>query len=248
MDVKFNKFVVPTQPISSGSELVHGIRYNATSGQMTRHGVNVDAVPKISALTDFLTYLRCFDKPVLMGHGIGTFDVPILLNQYHDIQLMDNFSSLGQVYMDTLVIARELIPPAEVPNFKLSSLVSQYTNVSVDHHDARMDAFAVQELFYARLQHITESKYLYPILYPVYYDSFNDLLTRKRITYVNAIQLAKSGLSLRHVYAAYELDGENGMSKLLSQTDVTGRPRVDDVPNLVKLFASLITDSRQAAD
>ena len=77
------------------------------------------------------------------------------------------------------------------------------------------------------------------MLYLDYYDSFEELASRKLITFTNVKRLAKSGLSLEHMQRAYEHDSQNGIAQLLSHPDVTGRPRVDDVPRLTKLFESL---------
>ena len=88
--------------------------------------------------------------PVLLGHNIASFDVPLLRRSLQLCQLDLQLPITG--FLDTYNIASKvLIKGKDVPNFKQVTLVSVLLNDTYEAHNALGDVKALQSLYTQKL-------------------------------------------------------------------------------------------------
>ena len=73
----FQSYVLPRCQISTTASKVTGLSYNQGTDKLYLRGTEVKAVPIQSALLDFIDFLKSHENPVLVGHNICSFDIPV---------------------------------------------------------------------------------------------------------------------------------------------------------------------------
>lgn len=144
-DKTFNAYTVPVGPVDQGATEVTGLSVN--EGRLCHWETPVPTVPLPEVFTSFLAFLRSFPGPVLLAAHNAKFDWVVLarvLDQFPHLLLQ--FQRVVPGYLDTLLLSRRLHP--DLPNYKLSSLVSYFLEEAFDAHNAEEDARVLQQLFY----------------------------------------------------------------------------------------------------
>lgn len=147
-----NKYVVPRKKMSLAASRVTGIRFSFNDNQMFCKGQRVETVNVHAALLDFIEILKGFDNPVLVGHNIISFDIPVLLHKLREFHLLNDFLSTVHLCIDTLKLSRKLFKKEEVGNFRQQTLVSVLLKKDYSAHDALQDVLLLQELFFGYTQ------------------------------------------------------------------------------------------------
>ena len=88
----FNVFVSPRQAISSKASEITGLSYSFERNQMYRHGAPVESMDIRQALVEFLEYINKYSKPVLVGHNIFCYDIPVLGNLLREFHFLSNYT------------------------------------------------------------------------------------------------------------------------------------------------------------
>lgn len=101
-----NKYVVPRKRMSLAASRVTGIRFSSNDNQMFCKGQRVETVNVHAALLDFIEFLKGFENPVLVGHNIISFDIPVLLHKLSEFHLLNEFLSTVHLCIDTLKLSR----------------------------------------------------------------------------------------------------------------------------------------------
>lgn len=114
--------------------------YNVQIHNITKNDVK-DAKNWNQLYDDFAYY---FDNSIMVAHNAG-FDMRVLknLNDFYQIKYPRS------VYYDTVELARKMLP--YLPNHKLNT-VSQHLEITLDHHNAKSDAYACGLIVYKCLQ------------------------------------------------------------------------------------------------
>jgi DNA polymerase III epsilon subunit-like protein len=105
----FNKYVMPRQPISTSATAITGLSFDFTVNQMYHHDEPVNSEHLYTVLLDFLDFLRRKNKPILFGHNIAAYDVPILLIKLQENNLLSEFLQHITGCIDTLKLSKKKV-------------------------------------------------------------------------------------------------------------------------------------------
>lgn len=175
-----NKYVVPRKRMSLAASRVTGIRFSSNDNQMFCKGQRVETVNVHAALLDFIEFLKGFENPVLVGHNIISFDIPVLLHKLSEFHLLNEFLSTVHLCIDTLKLSRKLFKK-EVGNFRQQTLVSVLLKMEYSAHDALQDVLLLQELFMGVLNENLSKNDLYHINFKDPFSSFTPLVEKKYV-------------------------------------------------------------------
>ncbi|KAI4877296.1 hypothetical protein NFI96_011845 [Prochilodus magdalenae] len=143
-DEIFNVYMLPRCSITQGASKVTGL---TTYGRrLFLHRQQVDTVPIKEALISFISFLKTFSRPVLVGHNCRRFDCPILLRILREFDLLDEFMGVVFAFVDTLSLSREMFA---LPKYSQPFLVQHFLNKSYGAHNATEDVRALQDLYTA---------------------------------------------------------------------------------------------------
>jgi uncharacterized protein YprB with RNaseH-like and TPR domain len=96
--MKFNRFAIPRQEISLSASQVTGIRFSRMDNQMYSRGQKVESVPIHDCLLDFIDFLKSIKNPVLVGHNIIAFDIPVIMDKLTEFHLKTEFLSVVKLH------------------------------------------------------------------------------------------------------------------------------------------------------
>ncbi|XP_061170963.1 uncharacterized protein LOC133180458 [Saccostrea echinata] len=80
-DSEFNVYIQPNQPISKNATAISGITYSFEKNTVYYNGKEVESKSLRSSLVKFIEYLQRHDNPILVGHNIMSYDIPVLSNK-----------------------------------------------------------------------------------------------------------------------------------------------------------------------
>lgn len=206
-----NKYVVPRKKMSLAASRVTGIRFSFNDNQMFCKGQRVETVNVHAALLDFIEFLKGFDNPVLVGHNIISFDIPVLLHKLREFHLLNDFLSTVHLCIDTLKLSRKLFKKEEVGNFRQQTLVSVLLKKDYSAHDALL----LQELFLGILNEKLSKNDLCHINFKDLLSSFTPLVEKKCMSTTSARKLAQQGIGFYHLKIAQKRDSSSGVEIIL---------------------------------
>ncbi|XP_053497506.1 uncharacterized protein plex9.1 [Ictalurus furcatus] len=138
----FNVYILPRCPIDYGASRVTGLTIR--SRKLLLDGQQVQTVPLREALNLFISFLKTFSRPVLVGHNCKRFDCPILLRIMTEFNLLKEFQDVVSAYLDTLLLSKQMFM---LQKYSQPFLVQHFLQKSYRAHDATEDVRALQELF-----------------------------------------------------------------------------------------------------
>lgn len=142
-----NLFMVPRCRIEPGASRITGFRVRRHRLFHHRKPVLTNSLQE--ALVSFMTFLRMFGRPLLVGHNIRRFDCPVLARALDEFDLKVAFQAGIMGFLDSLPLTRQLLKDSEVKSFKQENLVKTVLGDSYAAHDALADVQALQKLFWA---------------------------------------------------------------------------------------------------
>ncbi|XP_060699803.1 uncharacterized protein LOC132827212 isoform X1 [Hemiscyllium ocellatum] len=151
----FNKYIVPKKPMSKRAEKVTGIQ--VIDGILYLRGKSQTTCSLQDAMTAFLKFLQSLDRPLLIGHNIWRFDSPIILRAWKRLSMKDQFAGCVTGFLDTLWLAKEVIPRSEVSSYRQCHLVRAIIGEDYEAHNAIEDVKSLQKL-YTSLEFTPEQK------------------------------------------------------------------------------------------
>ena len=145
---EFNCYLRPIVPISSTATDIIGLQYSLNNNQMRLNGQEVDSVDTRLGILLFIDYLSKRNKPLLVGHKIASYDVPILVRLLQNRRLLSEILQHNVGCVDTLKVAKRAIPKHEVTNYKQETLVYTFLNgKTYSAQNARNYVIALHELY-----------------------------------------------------------------------------------------------------
>lgn len=179
---------------------------------MYHHGKPVDSKDIRIVLLEFIDFISKKKNPILFGHNIASFDIPVLMNKLRQHSLLSEFMLHVHGCIDTIKLARRKFKAKDIGNHKQQTLVSKLLGIEYDAHNACADVTSLYQL----LKHFDYTeKDVFPFNAAVLTDSFNLLIRASHITKLTARRLAQSGLCLKHLQLAFNRDSENGLKSIL---------------------------------
>ncbi|XP_063436090.1 uncharacterized protein LOC134717530 [Mytilus trossulus] len=228
-----NLYVSPRQSISSKASDVTGITFSFERNQMYCHGVPVESVCIRTALLQLIEMIQKKSRPVLVGHNIHSYDVPVLRNLLHEFNLLSSFDDLIYGCIDTLKIAKREIPKADVLNYKQQTLVQKFLEIVYDAHNSEEDVRSLYKLFHLKLKQTCSGKDLFPFNYLSIVEGFSSVIVKKIISKDTARKLSCTGLNLHHLELAYKRNNDDGVKSIMQEHGLKGK-----TANVFKKFFS----------
>lgn len=228
-----NLYVSPRQSISSKASDVTGITFSFERNQMYCHGVPVESVCIRTALLQLIEMIQKKSRPVLVGHNIHSYDVPVLRNLLREFNLLSSFDNLIYGCIDTLKIAKREIPKADVQNYKQQTLVQKFLEIVYDAHNSEEDVRSLYKLFHLKLKQTCSGKDLFPFNYLSIVEGFSGVIVKKVISKDTARKLSCTGLSLHHLELAYKRNNDDGVKSIMQEHGLKGK-----TANVFKKFFS----------
>ncbi|XP_062591669.1 DNA polymerase III subunit epsilon-like [Saccostrea cucullata] len=151
---KFSCYVTPRCNISKEASRVTGLTFSKLRNKLFLHGLEVPSKLPNVALLDFIEYLTSMNNPILVGHNITNFDIPVLTNRLIEFHLFSTFCKTVYGFIDTLKVSRRVFPKSEVQNHKQETLVEKILQFKYDAHNAVEDVHFLQLLFDGKLKHL----------------------------------------------------------------------------------------------
>ncbi|XP_071160714.1 uncharacterized protein [Mytilus edulis] len=208
----FNEYVSPREVISPKSSEITGLTFDFSCDQMYHHGKPVKSRDIQIVLLEFIEFIRKKKKPILFGHNIASFDIPILMNKLRQHSLLSEFMLHIYECIDTIKLTRRKLKTKDIGNHKQQTLVTKLLGVEYDAHNACADVTSLFQL----LAHFEYSeKDVFPFNSALLTDSYIPLIRDSHINKLTARRLAHSGLCLKHLQLAFNRDSENGLKSIL---------------------------------
>ncbi|VDI29330.1 Hypothetical predicted protein [Mytilus galloprovincialis] len=207
---KFQRYVIPRVEINIEASKVTGITYSHSTNTMYVRGQKVEPVTLQKALLDFISFIKEFNNPILIGHNICNFDIPIISEKLKECKLFTSFSTIVKGFIDTLKVAKKYVSNSDIPNFKQETLVKHFLGETYLAHNAIEDVKSLHSLYEMKLAHHIKSDDLYAFVYHKCLDSYSDILKSKAVSRLICVRLAKDGISLKHLKLAASRDS-NGI-------------------------------------
>ncbi|XP_062582689.1 uncharacterized protein LOC134244444 [Saccostrea cucullata] len=105
---EMNVYMRPTTQICLEASAATRLTY--IGGVLKHKGQTVTSVPPEDGLRYFLEFLKKFFKPILVGHNVQNFDVPVLVNQLAKYGLLEHFKENFSGFLDRMELAKKKNP------------------------------------------------------------------------------------------------------------------------------------------
>lgn len=145
-------YISPSQEITKKASEITGLKYDFESGCMFSGGQEVECIDIRLALLKLIDYVSKRENPILVGHNVLSFDIPILSKKLQEHGLLQEFLRHVSDCLDTLRLARKLFNKETVGNYKQPTLVQVLLGKSYQAHDALTDVKNLYELFVSKKQ------------------------------------------------------------------------------------------------
>ncbi|XP_061168632.1 uncharacterized protein LOC133177736 [Saccostrea echinata] len=190
---------------------------------MYLNGEEVNSINIHHALLDFLDFLKSKKCPVLVGHNIISYDIPILLKLLEEFGLLASFLQLICGCIDTLKLARKVFPKSQINNYKQTTLVKTFLGFEYDSHNALEDVKSLHRLFEEKLYSHCKDSDVFPFHVRKLESSFTEVIQEKKISKTVARRIANSGLGLKHLQLAFKRDPNVGVKSILQERGFRGK-------------------------
>ncbi|CAC5409036.1 unnamed protein product [Mytilus coruscus] len=208
----FNEYVSPREVISPKVSELTGLTFDFSCDQMYHHGKPVESRDIQIVLLEFIDFISKKKKPILFGHNIAAFDIPILMNKLRQHSLLSEFMLHIYGCIDTIKLARRKFKTKDIGNHKQQTLVTKLLGIEYDAHNACADVTSLFQL----IEHFEYSeKDVFPFNAALLTDSYIPSIRASHITKLTARRLAHSGLCPKHLQLAFNRDSENGLKSIL---------------------------------
>ncbi|XP_062621019.1 uncharacterized protein LOC134282637 [Saccostrea cucullata] len=215
-DRSINVYLNPSVPICKEASAATGLRYDM--GQLTLHGEPVPSTSQVDGLTQFVDFVRdCESKPVIVGHNIQNFDLPIL--QYHLQRhgLLKQFVENVLGFLDTYKLAKKVFDKKTMGNFKQETLVRLCLGKSYDAHNALSDVCSLRELYESNLAFKCEGSDIFTMNYYSVKSSLVPLVQGNIVSTLISNRLTANNLSLNKLKLIHKRDPHSGIQTVFSE-------------------------------
>ena len=233
----FSRYVLPIKRIHPDASAATGL--TVRDDTLYHKGTAVPTVSLSDALLDFVDFISSFEKPILAGHNVQNFDVPVLYNSLKSLKMTGEFQKSIDGFFDTLKIVKSKIKKSDLPenckNYKQESLVHAYCGESYGAHNAIADVVALQKL-YRKLSFSTVdvASFVFPLnVYPCSL-TLDPLVDDKVISRGMKRKLSESLLGLQQLKLAYKRDPVQGIASVFKEpTCPKNKPRISNSKKVI---------------
>ncbi|XP_069135615.1 uncharacterized protein [Argopecten irradians] len=222
---RFNIYTAPTQPISLEASQATGLTY--VGGILKHNGQIVQTTDIKAGLEQFVEYLQKYKDPILIGHNIQNFDVPILINQLNKYDLISKLNTSASGFIDTLKLAKRIWKKPLIKNYKQETLVNFFLGINYEAHNAMADVISLQQLFEAKMSSSCLSADIFTLCYYTCKESLDPLVKAKAISSLTMKKLVACSLNLKKLKLIHKRNPEFGISHVFTESlEGTKTPRI----------------------
>uniref|UniRef100_K1Q752 Exonuclease domain-containing protein n=1 Tax=Magallana gigas TaxID=29159 RepID=K1Q752_MAGGI len=220
-------------PQTENARLVTGIVANSSGVSVAGKSVKSDNIH--SAADKFIRYLTKFKNVCLIAHNGRRFDFPVLVSTFKNTQKDTQLSIVVTGCVDSLAMFKKCFKNQD--SYKQESLYRSLFNETYGAHNAVDDVKALGKLVqHALLSQIDTLSFTFPLKAVIQqliyngekarnYNSFATLVQNAVLSKCMAGKIAGSGLTLGHLKAIKNRDGEDGLrNTFLVKTEGQSRP------------------------
>ena len=232
-DQQFNQYIKPTIPIDVRATKVHKLTF--VGGTLKHQGNPVDAVTAPEGLRKFSDFVNSFNKPILIGHNIQVYDLPILMTQMSIHNVLDEFKPKVGGFIDTLKLAKKIWDKETCGgNHKQGTLVKTFLGIAYEAHNALADVTSLQQLYLRKMKPSCCSDDLFNFDYYSCKLSLEPLVSQKVISAQTAQKLTLTSLNLSKLKLIHSRDQYNGIRNVFSEPlPGSNKPRISENKNLI---------------
>uniref|UniRef100_A0A8W8MVE1 Exonuclease domain-containing protein n=1 Tax=Magallana gigas TaxID=29159 RepID=A0A8W8MVE1_MAGGI len=218
-EATFNTYVRPKMPQTENARLKTGIVANSSGVSVAGKSVKSDNIH--SAADKFIRYLTKFKNVCLIAHNGRSFDFPVLVSTFKNIQKDTQLSSVVTGCVDSLAMFKKCFENQD--SYKQERLYRSLFNETYGAHNAVDDVKALWKLVqHALLSQIDTLSFTFPLKAVIQqliyngekarnYNSLATLVQNAVLSECMARKIAGSGLTLGHLKAIKNRDGEDGL-------------------------------------
>lgn len=162
-------------------------------------------------------FYQKFSNPILVGHNIQSFDLPVLINQLSRYNLYTDFQETVYGFIDTLKVAKRTWKKPDVENYKQETLVKTFLNLKYDAHNALADVQSLQTLYQKMMAGFLLSSDLFTLNYYACKKSLDPLVKDKVISSQTMKKLLQCSLSLSKLRNIHKRDTFNGIRNVFTE-------------------------------
>ena len=217
----FSTYITPSCPIGTQASRATGL--SVSDGKMFYQGKEVPSCMPADGLTHFVDFVKTCGKPVIVGHNIQNFDVPIIIYNLSQHALLESFSESVSGFIDTLKLAKRVFHKSEVQgSYKQENLVKCVLGKEYNAHNAFDDVMALRELHEKKmLSHKSFSDNdVFQLSYYTCKPSLDALVLEKVISRNVQQKLAAHSLGLPQLTMIHRRDSVNGIANVLRELNV----------------------------
>lgn len=236
---EFSIYAIPTRCISKEASAATCLTFDGNN--LCYKGEAVPAVPPFEALIAFLNFLDSFNHPIIVGHNIQSFDLPILRHHLGSSNLLERFSGNITGFLDTLKISKKSLKDVNLSNYKKETLVQTLLGEEYEAHNAMADVTSLEKLYYSKLC-LSDRTLCENIFYLSYYtckESLEPLLRCKVLSALMLRKLVVNGLSLSHLRQIHTRDPENGIRNVFTEP-LTENPKAARITKSAKVIQKVV--------
>lgn len=138
----FNAYFLPRCSITD--EAAHLTGLTVHEGTLYLHGKPMQTYLHRQALIRFISFLKTFNRPFLVGHNSRKFDCPVLLRVLEEFGLSEEFREVVSGCVDTWRLSKEMF---RLKKYSQQFLVQHFLQQTYRAHDATEDVRTLQELY-----------------------------------------------------------------------------------------------------
>ena len=230
---KFNKYISPSQAISTSASVVTQL----TCGNVLLYqGKPVPSVDSIDGFMSFITWLESHAPCILIGHNFNKFDFPRILRAFEMSGLTQCLETTVLGTVDTYPLFKQMFSGLE--SYSQEHIVSVFVQEKYEAHNAMNDVLSLQKLcnvvgvFDEQLSTSSCSvksavrKWRYKEAGQENAVTLNCLKQYKVVSARMTDKIAQSGLRVEHLKRAVSCSGLDGLTQL-------PKPRVSKRTNII---------------
>ncbi|XP_078082929.1 protein PML-like isoform X2 [Mustelus asterias] len=238
----FDKYILPSSAMSEGAAAISGIQ--VMDGVLYLRGEPQPTCSLQEAMAAFLQFLQSLDRPLLAGHNLWIRDCQIVYKAWGDHFMKDQFARCVSGFLDTLWLARDIVPRSKVKNYKLKNLVTACVG-ELFLDETLNSVRALQQLYWnlnPTLGQIQRNRFSFSQLECRV--TLQPLFEKQVISRLVADNLALKDVSLTILHLAHHNNPHSGLRILFSTSDNFGLANPQLVIDRIRFYLEFLSSEK----
>ena len=245
-DTMFDSYIEPPPKCYIHPDASAVTHLRIQNGRLTYKHQPVQTKPIQSVLKEFITWLKRFKSPILMGHNIKNFDNPLVFRDMKTHGFLREFKESTAGFVDTYELFKLAEPGREGRGmYKQETLVKEFLNEPYDAHNGLEDVKALQKLIKVMnfepelLQHVSfgmdyvEEAFNFSREKRERMKTLKPMVDKGILSQYMADKITSSGLEWKDLVAAVQSDWNDGIRELFTEPTKQGA-RVTNTERIIE--------------